>query len=242
MSWGCQPGDLNCSCIQKNGGVLSYTALGVLLNYKALIHECGPSCLCPPNCRNRISQAGLKVRLEVFRTKDRGWGLRSWDPIRAGTFICEYAGEVAETSMGEELERENEDNYIFDATCTNEPLDVMPENSIESPKIPFPLVITAKKGGNVARFMNHSCTPNVYWQPVLRESNNEAYLHIAFFAISHIPPMRELTYDYGTVQSSQAEQRKRKCLCGSLSAEGIFIDGWIFMKLIEDVESHLPLQ
>jgi len=219
---GCQPGDLNCSCIQKNGGVLSYTALGVLLNYKALIHECGPSCLCPPNCRNRISQAGLKVRLEVFRTKDRGWGLRSWDPIRAGTFICEYAGEVAETSMGEELERENEDNYIFDATCTNEPLDVMPENSIESPKIPFPLVITAKKGGNVARFMNHSCTPNVYWQPVLRESNNEAYLHIAFFAISHIPPMRELTYDYGTVQSGQAEQRKRKCLCGSLKCRGYF--------------------
>ncbi|KAE9461905.1 hypothetical protein RHGRI_037600 [Rhododendron griersonianum] len=219
---GCQPGDLNCSCIQKNGGVLPYTALGVLLIYKALIHECGSSCLCPPNCRNRMSQAGLKVRLEVFRTKDRGWGVRSWDPIRAGAFICEYAGEVIDVSTEEELEREREDHYIFDATCTNEPSDVMAGNSIESPKIPFPLVVSAKKGGNVARFMNHSCTPNVYWQPVLRECNNEAYLHIAFFAIGHIPPMKELTYDYGTGQSGQAGQRKKKCLCGSLKCRGHF--------------------
>lgn len=219
---GCQPGDLNCSCIQKNGGIVPYTALGVLLCYKALIHECGSSCLCPPNCRNRISQAGLKVRLEVFRTKGRGWGLRSWDPIRAGAFICTYAGEVIDVSTEKELEREREDHYIFDATCTSEPSDVMAGNSIESPKIPFPLVVSAKKGGNVARFMNHSCTPNVYWQPVLRECNKEAYVHIAFFAIGHIPPMKELTYDYGTCQSGQAGQRKKKCLCGSLKCRGHF--------------------
>ncbi|KAI4372868.1 hypothetical protein MLD38_011052 [Melastoma candidum] len=42
----------------------------------------------------RVSQTGLKVRLEVFMTKDGGWGLRSWDPLRAGASICEYAGEV----------------------------------------------------------------------------------------------------------------------------------------------------
>uniref|UniRef100_A0A5B7BX13 Putative histone-lysine N-methyltransferase, H3 lysine-9 specific SUVH1 n=1 Tax=Davidia involucrata TaxID=16924 RepID=A0A5B7BX13_DAVIN len=219
---GCQPGDPNCPCIQRNGGCLPYTALGVLLNYQSLVHECGPSCSCPPNCRNRMSQAGLKTHLEVFKTKDKGWGLRSWDPIRAGAFICEYAGEVIDISKVEELGSEYDDNYIFDATRTYQPLGGMPGNSIESPKIPFPLIISAKNGGNVARFMNHSCSPNVFWQPVLRENNNECYLHIAFYAIGHIPPMKELTYDYGIVQNDKADQRRKKCLCGSLKCRGYF--------------------
>ncbi|XP_052173061.1 histone-lysine N-methyltransferase, H3 lysine-9 specific SUVH1-like [Diospyros lotus] len=218
---GCQTG-VNCSCIQKNGGALPYTSLGVLLSYKSLIYECGASCMCPPTCRNRISHTGFKVHLEVFRTKNRGWGLRSLDPIRSGNFICEFAGEVVTKSMGGEFLIENEDNYIFDATRTHEPRELMPANSDESPKIPFPLVISAKTGGNVARFINHSCTPNVYWQPVIRESNNGSYVHIAFFAINHIPPMKELTYDYGIVQSGKAEQRKKKCLCGSSKCRGHF--------------------
>ncbi|KAJ0713896.1 putative [histone H3]-lysine(4) N-trimethyltransferase chromatin remodeling SET family [Helianthus annuus] len=89
---GCQPAT-NCPCVERNGGYLPYSSGGVLLSHNSVIHECGPSCLCPSTCRNRISQTGLKLRLEVFRTKNKGWGLRSWDPIRAGAFICEYAGE-----------------------------------------------------------------------------------------------------------------------------------------------------
>ncbi|KAJ7976513.1 Histone-lysine N-methyltransferase H3 lysine-9 specific SUVH1 [Quillaja saponaria] len=95
---GCLPGNFNCHCIQKNGSCLPYSANGVLVNLKSLIYECGPSCQCPANCRNRVSQGGLKLRLEVFKTKDKGWGLRSWDPIRAGAFICEYAGEVIDNA------------------------------------------------------------------------------------------------------------------------------------------------
>ncbi|MCD7465925.1 Histone-lysine N-methyltransferase, H3 lysine-9 specific suvh1 [Datura stramonium] len=210
---GCQPGDSNCPCIQRNGGFLPYSSLGVLLNYKTLIHECGSACSCPPNCRNRMSQGGPKVRMEVFKTKNKGWGLRSWDPIRGGGFICEYAGEVTDVS------NDNDDNFIFDATRMYEPLEPVRDYNDESQKVPFPLVISAKNGGNIARFMNHSCSPNVYWQLVVRESNNEAYYHIAFFAIRHIPPMQELTYDYGM---DKADHRRKKCLCGSLNCRGYF--------------------
>ncbi|KAL8147414.1 histone-lysine N-methyltransferase, H3 lysine-9 specific SUVH1-like [Apium graveolens] len=215
---GCQPGDANCPCVQRNGGFLPYNPLGVVLNYKALIHECGPSCLCPPNCRNRMSQAGLKVRLEVFRTKDKGWGLRSWDPIRSGLFICEYAGDVIDTSSAMELGSEHED-FIFDATRMYAPIDY---NSDGSPEVPYPLVISSKNSGNVARFMNHSCSPNVFWQPVLRENGDKTYLHVAFFSIGHIPPMQELTFNYGIPKSDKAEQRKKTCLCGSLDCKGYF--------------------
>ena len=218
---GCQPGNYNCPCIQKNGGYLPYSANGILADLKSVIYECGPSCQCPPNCRNRISQGGLKIRLEVFKTKDKGWGLRSWDPIRAGTFICEYAGEVIDNARADELGGENEDDYIFDSTRIYQQLEVFPGDT-EAPKIPSPLYITARNEGNVARFMNHSCSPNVLWRPVIRENKNESDLHIAFYAIRHIPPMMELTYDYGIVLPLKVGQKKKKCFCGSVKCRGYF--------------------
>ncbi|XWS65266.1 hypothetical protein CRYUN_Cryun05aG0078800 [Craigia yunnanensis] len=219
---GCLAGNSNCPCIQRNGGYLPYTANGVLVSQKALIHECGSSCKCPPNCKNRVSQTGLKVGLEVFKTKDKGWGLRSWDPIRSGAFICEYAGEAIDISRAEEFGDENDDDYIFYATRTNQPGEVMLGVSNETPKVPFPLIVSAKDGGNVARFMNYSCSPNVFWQPVLRENNRESDLHIVFYAVRHIPPMKELTYGYGFVPPDKANQRKKKCLCGSAKCVGYF--------------------
>jgi euchromatic histone-lysine N-methyltransferase len=216
---GCQPGDLNCPCTQRNDGYIPYTSIGVLLSHNTIIHECGPSCTCPPNCRNRMSQAGLKVRLEVFKTTDRGWGLRSWDPIRSGGFICVYAGDVISPSSLEGLRGENEDDYIFDSTRIYTPLE---GNNSESVNSPYPVVISAKEEGNVARFMNHSCCPNVFWQPVLQERNNECYVHIAFYAIGHIPPMQELTFDYGLLQQNKAYQRRKKCLCGTHKCRGFF--------------------
>ncbi|XP_027349733.1 histone-lysine N-methyltransferase, H3 lysine-9 specific SUVH1-like [Abrus precatorius] len=218
---GCQPGSYNCSCIQKNGGYLPYSAASLLADLESVVYECGHSCQCPSNCRNRVSQTGLKLRLEVFKTKDRGWGLRSWDSIRAGTFICEYAGEVIDNARVEELGGDNEDDYIFDSTRIYQQLEVFPGDT-EAPKIPSPLYISARNEGNVARFMNHSCSPNVLWRPVIRENKNESDLHIAFYAIRHIPPMMELTYDYGIVLPLKVGQKKKKCLCGSAKCRGYF--------------------
>nr|GEW95943.1 histone-lysine N-methyltransferase, H3 lysine-9 specific SUVH1-like [Tanacetum cinerariifolium] len=210
---GCQPAT-NCPCVERNGGYLPYSTAGVLLSHNILIHECGPSCLCPSTCRNRASQAGLKLRLEVFRTKNKGWGLRSWDPIRAGAFICEYAGEVIENGA------DSDDNYIFDSTHAFEPLEPVPTD--EPVKAPFPLIISAKNKGNVGRFMNHSCSPNVYWQPILRENEGESYIHIGFYAIKHIPPLQELTFNYGIPCSEKMGPQKKKCLCGSPKCKGHF--------------------
>ncbi|GAV80034.1 SET domain-containing protein/YDG_SRA domain-containing protein/Pre-SET domain-containing protein [Cephalotus follicularis] len=231
----CLPGDPNCSCIQKNGGYIPYTANGVLVGRKPLIHECGPTCPCFPNCKNRVSQTGFKLRLEVFKTKNRGWGLRSWDPIRAGTFICEFAGEVLD-KLRKDREEENDD-YIFDTTRVYESFKwnyepgVIEEDSshdsTEEYNVAFPLIISAKNVGNVARFMNHSCSPNVFWQPVMYEHNTESFVHIAFFAMRHVPPLTELTYDYGmscTYESegNNAPSKKKNCLCGSPKCRGYF--------------------
>ncbi|KAJ6713199.1 HISTONE-LYSINE N-METHYLTRANSFERASE H3 LYSINE-9 SPECIFIC SUVH1 [Salix purpurea] len=234
----CQPGNLNCSCIRKNEGNFPYTTNGVLVCRAPMIHECGPTCPCFPNCKNRASQTGLKVHMEVFKTKDRGWGLRSWDSFRAGTFICEYAGEVIEkvSQVGEEGEG---DDYVFDTSrvyesfkWNYEPGLVEEDGSIEAieePNVPSPLVISSKNVGNVARFMNHSCYPNVFWQPIMYENNRESLIHIAFFAMRHIPPMTELTFDYGKSRLGEAaadggstSRGRRKCLCGAPICRGNF--------------------
>lgn len=226
----CQPGDLNCSCIRNNGGDFPYASSGVLVSQKSLVHECSPTCPCFPNCKNRVSQSGLKLKMEVFKTTDKGWGLRSWDPIRAGSFICEYAGEVIDSPTMMQGAGQ-EDDYIFDTSrildksykWNYEPTlldEDIPDESTENDKIPSPLVISAKNVGNVARFMNHSCNPNVFWQLVQYEHNRESFLHVAFFALKHIPPLTELTYDYGISQFET--HRKRKCLCRSEKCRGFF--------------------
>lgn len=58
------------------------------------VYECNPYCSCNETCRNKVVQNGIKVRLQIFKTVSRGWGVRSLHDIPAGTFICTYAGEV----------------------------------------------------------------------------------------------------------------------------------------------------
>lgn len=230
----CLPGDGNCSCCQQNDGSLPYSSGGLLVNRKSVLHECSSFCSCSVNCRNRVTQKGVKLYLEVFKTRNRGWGLRSWDPIRAGTFICEYVGEVVDKI--EVNDYGEEEHYNFRATYLDEKTrkwnhspELIGEPSLNQTEIfkPLPVIINAKNVGNVARFMNHSCSPNVLWQPVLYDHSEEAHPHIMFFAIKHIPPMTELTFDYGLsgdngLSSLSGLKRPKECLCGSANCRGLF--------------------
>ncbi|KAG8085974.1 hypothetical protein GUJ93_ZPchr0010g9974 [Zizania palustris] len=205
----CLPGDASCACGQHNGGNLPYSSSGLLVCRKPIIYECGEVCNCSSNCRNRVTQKGVRFHFEVFRTASRGWGLRCWEPIRAGAFVCEYTGEVID-ELKVNLD-DSEDDYIFQTVCPGEktlkwnfgPELIGEESTYASPDEfqPLPIKISAKKIGNVSRFMNHSCSPNVFWQPVQYDHGDDSHPHIMFFALKHIPPMTELTYDYGVAGS-----------------------------------------
>ncbi|XP_018613393.1 histone-lysine N-methyltransferase SETDB2 isoform X2 [Scleropages formosus] len=72
-----------------------YTHRRLLEPVPSGIYECGPWCGCSrEQCQNRLVQDGLRVRLQVFRTQNRGWGVRCLDDIDRGTFICTYAGAL----------------------------------------------------------------------------------------------------------------------------------------------------
>lgn len=44
-------------------------------------------------CTNRLVQHGLQVRLQLFKTQNKGWGIRCLDDVAKGSFVCIYAGE-----------------------------------------------------------------------------------------------------------------------------------------------------
>lgn len=83
---------------KKNYLVLSQKPLSVLsLSLSLRIYECNKRCkCCSQMCTNRLVQHGLQVRLQLFKTQNKGWGIRCLDDVAKGSFVCIYAGEERE--------------------------------------------------------------------------------------------------------------------------------------------------
>lgn len=65
------------------------------------VYECNALCRCDPwLCGNRLVQHGLQLRLEVFMTQHKGWGLRCLDDMSKGTFVCVFTGKVVKDEVG----------------------------------------------------------------------------------------------------------------------------------------------
>ena len=153
----------------------------------------------------KLVQHGLPRDLEVFMTTDgRGWGVRCWHQLLAGDYVSEYVGEIL-TSDEADL-REN-DEYFFD-------LQVVPvaergaTGAISQGKSEF--LIDGRLRGNLTRFINHSCAPNLVVQCVF--VGNQKLPRICLFAVKDIQPGTELTYDYAQEHSGQTAF---DCCCGA---------------------------
>ncbi|CAK9173312.1 unnamed protein product [Ilex paraguariensis] len=213
-----------CSCIDKNGGEIPYNYNGAIVEAKPLVYECGPSCKCPPSCYNRVSQNGVKIQLEIFKTESRGWGVRSLTFIPSGTFICEYAGELLEDKEAEQ--RIGNDEYLFDIGQNYNDCSHKPDQQLSLSEIVEDggYTIDAAQYGNVGRFVNHSCSPNLYAQNVLYDNEDKRMPHIMFFAAENIPPLQELTYHYNysvdQIRDSNGNIKMKSCYCGSAECTG----------------------
>ncbi|KAI2668848.1 Histone-lysine N-methyltransferase SETDB2 [Labeo rohita] len=89
----------SCACVRWTlgdaGEHRGYRQQRLSAPVSAGLFECGPWCGCERSrCQNRVVQKGLRVRLQVFRTQERGWAVRCRDDLDRGTFICIYAGVV----------------------------------------------------------------------------------------------------------------------------------------------------
>ncbi|KMZ64849.1 Histone-lysine N-methyltransferase [Zostera marina] len=215
-----------CACATLNGSDFPYVQRdgGRLIEAKGVVFECGPNCGCDPNCLNRTSQKGLKYRLEVFKTPSKGWAVRSWDVIPSGAPVCEYTGILKKSC---DVDNVKDNNYIFAIDCLETikslngrkecnkgALKALLSNASESD-----YCVDAGSVGNIARFINHSCEPNLFVQCILSSHHDVSMARIVLFAADLIPPLQELTYDYGyaldSVTGENGEIIKLDCFCGA---------------------------
>nr|XP_020653844.1 histone-lysine N-methyltransferase SETDB1 isoform X1 [Pogona vitticeps] len=77
------------------------------------VYECNKRCRCNRNmCTNRLVQHGLQVRLQLFKTQNKGWGIRCLDDIAKGSFVCIYAGKILTDDFADKEGLEMGDEYF----------------------------------------------------------------------------------------------------------------------------------
>ncbi|XP_072964774.1 histone-lysine N-methyltransferase SUVR5 isoform X1 [Typha angustifolia] len=185
----------------------------IILEEGYLVYECNSLCNCDTSCQNRVLQKGVQVKLEIFRTIKKDWAVRSGEAISRGTFVCEYVGEVLnydELGKGRGRRDNNECSYLYDIDAHIDRARGLSEGTV-------PYVLDASKYGNVSRFINHSCSPNLVNYLVLVESMDCQLAHIGFYASRDIAMGEELTYDY---RYKLLPGDGHPCLCGAANCRG----------------------
>ncbi|QCE05528.1 euchromatic histone-lysine N-methyltransferase [Vigna unguiculata] len=192
----------NCVCLRKkkgskmpNGCNKRGLASGM---ESSVIYECGPSCKCFSSCINRVTQHGIQFQLEIFMTEQKGWGVRTRSFIPCGSFVCEYIGEINDYM---EARWRLDSDYIFHMGVGK-------------------VFINASKFGNVGRFINHSCSPNLRIKNVQYDHSDKNLPHKMLFAVKDIPAGNELSYDYNSFNGKFIKCRSNSCYCGTPECNG----------------------
>lgn len=132
----------------------------------------------------------------TVQTEKKGWGLQIHKDLKAGDFIIEYVGEVISNDLCLERMKDMEDDGKFYYLTLDQ---------IEC--------IDARKMGNMARFINHSCSPNCQTQKWSVTGENR----VGIFALKDIKAFTELTFDY---QFERFGAKKQVCYCGEDNCRG----------------------
>ncbi|CAH4032426.1 unnamed protein product [Pieris brassicae] len=309
------------------------------------IYECNSRCKCKSTCLNRVVQHPLQLKLQVFKTPNRGWGIRALNDVPKGCFICIYVGNLltdatanldglnegdeylaeldyievveqtkegyeedipesikaldkkegnktSEESESEEEEEEEEETKTQSEDEEFKPVGYSPipeaiqfnkrlrkrkmeeENkSVKSEvkqdetekegtgedgcitisddeEVREPSRFTAAAGmgegdfvsrhrsvrklfgedeacyimdakvqGNIGRYLNHSCCPNVFVQNVFVDTHDPRFPWVAFFASTHIKAGKELTWNYN-YDIGSVPGKVLYCYCGETNCRG----------------------
>ncbi|MFA5737094.1 MAG: SET domain-containing protein [Candidatus Paceibacterota bacterium] len=130
--------------------------------------------------KNKKKKSSSSVKISIKRSRT-GLGLFAMEQIEKGSFIVEYTGKLI--SKAEE-EKKNNARYLFEIN-SKKTLDGSPRS-------------------NIARYINHSCSPNA--EPQIKKGK------ILIYARKKIKAGEEITYDYGREYWKEFIQPKG-CLC-----------------------------
>ncbi|KAK7558530.1 SET domain-containing protein [Phyllosticta citricarpa] len=149
----------------------------------------------------RFNQLKKRKKLVKFdRSAIHNWGLYAQEDISANDMIIEYVGEKVRQKVADIREYKYDkqgvgSSYLF--------------------RIDEDTVIDATKKGGIARFINHSCTPNCTAKIIKVDGTKR----IVIYALRDIKMNEELTYDYKFERELGSDDRI-PCLCGSVNCKG----------------------
>ncbi|KAI8389486.1 hypothetical protein BD560DRAFT_381843 [Blakeslea trispora] len=139
-----------------------------------------------------------KKRLKLQKSPIHAWGLFADESIMANEMVLEFVGEVIRPQVAMKREREYkravDGHYLF--------------------RVDEETVLDATKKGNLARFINHCCSPNCSIKIVMLHQQKK----VVICTNRTIEAGEEITYDYE--YTNQTEHLP--CLCGSKFCKGIF--------------------
>jgi len=153
---------------------------------------------------DRLAGRDREHQLRFDKSTVHGWGVYAEEQINSGDLIIEYRGELIGNAVADKREKEYEaaklDDYMF--------------------RIDAYTVCDATLLGNVARYINASCSPNCYTQIITAGENKR----IVIYAKRDIQRGEELCYDYKC--SLEYDPAKRiPCHCGSAECRGFM--NWV---------------
>lgn len=266
-------------------GITGYKYKRLYSRIETGIFECNANCKCSKTCLNRVVQQPMSTMLQVFKTKNKGWGVRTLADIPRGAFICIYVGtiytecdaEIIAVNKGESGDYLSNLDYIetikklktdyesFIVDMSNEDLSSnlgqvetnmeefgmylkndkdlqhsnteidgkyhLPKTNAQQTNIDKPsihkyfdkddsiYVVDSKTNGNVSRYFNHSCAPNMFVQNVFVDTHDLRFPWQAYFASTIIPAGTELVYDYG-YEIGSVDGKILHCYCKSKNCKG----------------------
>eukprot|EP00741_Cyanophora_paradoxa_P013836 tig00020710_g13356.t1 len=146
----CRPGDGRpgaCGEACENRGMLQECVKGHCRHGDACTNQrfqrCQYAKVRPPAGRSLTHSRTPCLQVEVFHTRERGWGARAAEAIPAGGFVVEYAGEIIDEEEMARRAEESEEGAAYYFMRLN-----------------GPYIIDAGPRATYARFLNHSCDPN----------------------------------------------------------------------------------
>jgi len=152
--------------------------------------------------KNTAALQRLRFNVAVKRSAIHNWGLFTTRPVPKDAMVVEYKGQAIRSMLADAKEKQYEggalkgqggDCYMF--------------------RVDEEIVLDATVRGNVARFINHCCTPNCYSKVVELEGRK----HIIIFAQRDLDIGEEVMYDY----KFPVEKAKIPCHCGSPKCLGV---------------------
>ncbi|KAK0416391.1 hypothetical protein QR680_012458 [Steinernema hermaphroditum] len=198
-------------------------------------------------CYNTVVQQDIKFPLMLFRTPECGWGVRTLVDIPEGAFVSNYAGEIFNDEQADILKRDAYyADLDLSANFEYQKLVQGIDNIEEAPTakksrsskavdpaqhhVKFTLedyfgegedlyIVDAFVRGNIGKFYNHSCKPNMQVQHVIVDSHDVRFPWVSFFATRLIRAGEELTWNYG-YEVGKVANRFLFCKCGERECKG----------------------